>query len=79
MNKPKRVSVREKRGRPRIRRPRCKKVLAILDNRLETVPLLREEEHDPIGDFPEEPVQIAVVRFRDMDVHVSLDTVVFLK
>jgi hypothetical protein len=57
----------------------CRRVLAILNNRLETVDLLREEEYDPVGDFLKGPIQFAVIRFRDLDVHVSLDTVVFLK
>ena len=70
---------REKPRKPRIRRARCGKVLAILNNRLETVDLLREEEYAAVGDFPEGPIQIAVVRFRRLAVRVSLDTVVFLK
>lgn len=79
MNKPKRPRLREKPGQPRIRRARCKQVLAILHNRLERVDLLREEEHEPLGDFPEEPIQLAVVRFRELELCVSLDTVVFLE
>jgi hypothetical protein len=79
MRKGKKSPGREKPRKPRIRRARCRKVLAILNNRLETVDLLREEEHDPVGDFPEGPIQFAIVRFRNLAVHVSLDTVVFLK
>ena len=79
MRKVKRNPGREGSRKPRIRRARCRKVLAILNNRLETIDLLREEEYDSVGDFPEGPIQFAVVRFRDLAVHVSLDTVVFLK
>jgi hypothetical protein len=79
MSKVKKDPGRQEPRKPRIRRARCRKVLAILNNRLETVDLLREEEYDPVGDFPEGPIQFAVVRCRDLDVHVSLDTVVFLK
>lgn len=75
----KRIRARDEPRKTRIRRARCQKVLAILNNRIETVDLLREEEYEPGGDFPEEPIEIAVVRFRDLEVHVSLDTVVFLK
>ncbi len=75
----KRTRLRETPGKPKIRRARCRKVLAILANRLETVDLMREEEHEPVGDFPDGPIQFAVVRFRDLVVHVALDTVVFLK
>ena len=79
MRKVKKKPGREEPRKPKIRRARCRRVLAILNNHLETVDLLREEEYDPIGDFQEGPIQLAVVRFRDLDVHVSLDTVVFLK
>jgi hypothetical protein len=79
MRKVKKNQVGKGPRKPRIRRARCRNVLAILNNRIETVDLLREEEYDPVGDFQEGPIQFAVVRFRDLDVHVSLDTVVFLK
>jgi hypothetical protein len=79
MSKGKRARSRGKSGNPKIRRARCSKVLAILANRIETVDLLREEEYEPLGDFPDGPIQVAVVRFRDLDVRVALDTVVFLK
>lgn len=62
----------------KVRRARCKQVLAILCNRLETVELIREEVHPPIGDFAENPIEVAVVRWYGLEVVVPLDCVVFL-
>lgn len=62
----------------KVRRARCKQVLAILCNRLETVDLIREEIHPPTGDFAEHPLEVAVVRWYGLEVVVPLDCVVFL-
>ena len=63
----------------RRRRPRCKQVLAVLNNRLETVPLLREETHAQTGgDFEVGPLEVAVVRYAGTEVSVPLHSVVFL-
>jgi hypothetical protein len=64
--------------RTRNRRPRCAWVLAILDNRMETVELLREEIHPPTGDFVDGSLEIAVVRWRELEVSIPLNSVVFL-
>ena len=60
--------------------PRCRQVFVILDNRLETVELIGEETHQPpSNDFPDDgPVEFAVVRYKNVLVHVPLDCVVFL-
>jgi hypothetical protein len=63
----------------RIRRARCKLVLAVLNNRLETLELLREEVYPPVGDFPKHPMEIAVVRWNGRNVYIPLDSVVFLR
>jgi hypothetical protein len=63
----------------RIRRARCKHVMAVLNNQLQTVELLREEVHPPVADFPEDPMEIAVVRWRGWEVCVPLQSVVFLQ
>lgn len=62
----------------KVRRARCKQVLAILCNRLETVELIREEVHPPIGDFAANPTEVAVVRWYGLEIAVPLDCVVFL-
>jgi hypothetical protein len=62
----------------KVRRARCKQVLAILLNRLETVELIREEVHPPIGDFAEEPLELAFVRWYGLEVSLPLECVVFL-
>jgi len=62
----------------KVHRARCKQVVAILCNRLETVDLIREEIHPPTGDFAENPLEVAVVRWFGLEVIVPLDCVVFL-
>ena len=62
----------------KVRPARCKQVLAILLNRVETLELIREEAHPPIGDFAEAPLQMAVVRWNGLEVYVPLECVVFL-
>jgi hypothetical protein len=64
--------------KPKPRRLRCKQVLAILLSRLETLELIREEEHPPIGDFASEALELAVVRWNGLEVYLPLDCVVFL-
>ena len=53
-------------------------MLAILDNRMETVELLREEIHPPTGDLADGTLEIAVVRWRELAVSIPLNSVVFL-
>jgi hypothetical protein len=65
-------------GRKALRRARCKRVLVVLNNKLETVDLLREEVYPPQSDFEEGPLQVAVVRWNDLEVYVALQSVVFL-
>jgi hypothetical protein len=62
----------------KVRRARCKHVLAILVNRLETVELIREEIHPPVGDFAESPMEVAVLRWNGLEVSLPLSCVVFL-
>ena len=62
----------------KIRRARSKQVLAILLNRLETLELIREEIHPETGDFALHPLELAVVRWHGIEVHVPLDCVNFL-
>ena len=61
------------------RRPaRCKQVLVILNSRIETVELIREEVYPPVGDFAEDPLELAVVRWHGLEVSVPLECVMFL-
>jgi hypothetical protein len=62
----------------KVRRPRCSHVQAILLNRVETLELIREEAHPPVGDFAEGSLQMAVVRWNGLEVYVPLECVVFL-
>ncbi len=62
----------------RTRRARCKQVMVILNSRLETVELIREEIHPPVGDFPADPLELAVVRWHGLEVFVALECVIFL-
>ena len=50
----------------------------ILNNRMETVELIREEIHPPIGDLAVETVELAVFRWHGLEVRVALECVVFL-
>jgi hypothetical protein len=61
-----------------VRHARCKHVLAILLNRLETLELIREEVHPPHGDFATEASQLVVVRWYGIEVSLPVDCVVFL-
>lgn len=61
------------------RRPaRCKQVLVILNNRIETVESVREEVYPPVGDFAEGPLEFAVVRWHGLEVLVPLECVMVL-
>ena len=62
----------------KVRRPRCKQVMAILLNRLETLDLIREEVHPPVGDFATDALEVAVVRWNGLTVYVPLECVVYL-
>ena len=61
------------------RRPaRCKQVLVILNNRIETAKLIREEVYPPGGDFAEDVLEMAVERWHGLEVSVPLECVMFL-
>jgi hypothetical protein len=62
----------------RTRRARCNQVLVILNNRLETVKLIREEVHPLVGDLAAGPLELAVMKWHGLEMFVSLDCVVFL-
>jgi hypothetical protein len=62
----------------RKRRARCKQVLVILNNRIETVDLIREEIHPSIGDLGAESLELAVLRWHGLEVRVALECVMFL-
>ncbi len=53
-------------------------MLVILNKRLETLELIRQETHPPVGDFAEGPLELAVVRWHGLEVVVPLECVVFL-
>ena len=65
-------------SKTRTRRARCNHVLVILNNRLETVKLIREEIHPPIGDLAVGPLELAVMRWHGLEIRVPLECVVFL-
>ena len=61
------------------RKPRCKQVLVVLNNKLETLDLVREEVYPPQSDFDDENLELAVVRYHNgWEVYVALECVVFL-
>lgn len=64
--------------KPRRRPARCKQVLVIINHRIEMVELIREEVHPPMGDFADEPLEFAVVRWHGLEVYVPLESVIFL-
>lgn len=61
------------------RKPRCKKVLVILDNKVQTLDLIKEKVYPVMGDFDVSPAEFAIVRHENGPVHVALTSVVFLK
>ena len=65
------------------KKPRCKNVIAILNNKVGTYPFVREEIWPPFGDFAMGPGYFAVLKVEgagsNNEVIVSLDTVIFLK
>lgn len=69
------------------RKPRCKRVLAIIRNKIEEFELLREDTYPPMGDFQEYPQTVAVLRYPSEEPHrkfapeiiVSIECVIFLK
>jgi len=64
------------------KKARCKQVLAILSNKLETFKLLREESYPLIGDFSA-PQTYAIVQVKGAgsfdEVLIPVECVVFLK
>ena len=70
---------REFPSKAKVQRARCKEVLVIFNNRLETVKLIREEIHPPAGDFADGPLELAVVRWHGLEVFVALECVMFLR
>lgn len=69
---------RIKSSKVRSRPARCTQVLVILNSRIETLELLREEVHPPIGDFADEPLELAVLRWHGLEVSIPLECVIFL-
>lgn len=67
-----------KSSKVRTRRARCKQVLVVLNSRIETVKLIREEIHPRVGDFEYEPLEIAVLLWHGLEVFVPIECVVFL-
>lgn len=69
--------------KPKKRKPRCKKVLAVLCNKLETLECLREESHPPMGDFADGPLEYMVCRFKGAgsfdEIYLPLSCVIFLQ
>jgi len=67
----------------KIKKARCKEVLAILINKVGVYPLIREEIWPPYGDFADGPSHFAVLKVEgagsNNEVMVSIDTVMFLK
>ena len=63
----------------RTRRARCKRVLVIVTNQLETLDLVREVIPPPLSDFGQGPLDLAVVRFEGLEVYVPCSCVVFLR
>ena len=65
------------------RKARCKKVLAILNNKIGIYDLVREDIYPPRGDFDINPAHFAILRVIGAgsynEVLVSIDTVMFLK
>lgn len=61
------------------RKPRCKQVLVVLNNKLETLELVREEVYPPQSDLDDGNLELAVVRYHNgWEVYVALECVVFL-
>ena len=65
----------------RTRRGRCKRVLAIFNNRLETLDLVREVSiiQPPHPDFDQDPLELAVVRFKGVLIYLPCSCLVFLQ
>jgi len=69
------------------RKPRCKRVLAIIRNKIEEFELLREDTYPPMGDFPEGDVTYAILRYPSDIPHrknapeilVAMECVIFLQ
>lgn len=67
----------------KVKKARCKKVVAILCNQIGIYDLLREEIYPYMGDMDYEDSHVAVLRVKGAgsndEVIVSIDTVMFLK
>lgn len=65
------------------RKARCKQVMAVLNNKIETLPLLREEIYPPMGDFADGPTEVAICHLKGAgsfdEVIIPLQSVIFLK
>ena len=72
------MSKSTKSSKVRSRPARCAQVLVILNGRIETVEFIREDVYPPVGDFAEDALQLAVVRWHGLEVSVPLECVVFL-
>ncbi len=62
---------------------RCRQVLAVLNNKLETLEFLREETYPDAGDFGDGPIEMAICRVKGAgslnEVMIPMSCVVFLK
>ena len=68
------------------KKARCKHVMAVLNNKLETLDTVREEHWPPIGDFdPDEGYTFVVVQWPGQPkdkypyIHIPAQTCIFLK
>jgi len=76
-----------KKYKPKTKKARCKKVLAIVNNKLSTFDLLREVAYPPVGDFADDPLEMAVIRYEvssngrheETEVQIPIVCVVFVK
>jgi hypothetical protein len=65
------------------RKARCKQVLAVLCNKLETLECLREVIYPPFGDFADSPLECMVCRYKGAgsydEIEIPMSCVIFLK
>ena len=61
------------------KKARCKRVIAVLNNKLETLDLIREQTYPSHGDFAEGPITMAIVKKDSIEILIPIDCVIFLK
>lgn len=59
-------------------KPRCKLIAAIIDNKLQVIPLIREEIWEPFGDFDDDDTHMLVGKFRGYEVYLFKTAVLFV-